>query len=402
VNESPYPARLGRGLHHETPQAYSRADHPQTQNRRTADRPGQDRCRRLPLHRGDAADVSPLAPAVRGHAGRGGPSADAAGEGEHPALAEGFSEGVEASGGGGAGEGDAEGSCRGNLLSPERRRRAVFVLQERYRASERLACRVVGQHRSTQRHNGKVVDLEETTLRHRLREIAAGLQSAPHGATHIRWGRRMAYRLLRREGWSVNHKRVQRLWREEGLQRPTPRKRKRARPADGSVRRHRAQHPHQVWSMDFQFDATADGRRLKFLNVIDEHSRLCLAIRVGRRCRAEEVVAVLEELTSLYPAPAFIRSDNGPEFIAQALRNWCEASGTATAYIEPGSPWENGFAESFNGRFRDVFLNAELFTTAPEAQLLADRWRWEYNSLRPHSALQGRTPLEAAQQGAAG
>ncbi len=117
----------------------------------------------------------------------------------------------------------------------------------------------------------------------------------------------MAYRLLRREGWTVNHKRVHRLWREEGLQRPTPRKRKRARPADGSVRRHRAEHPHQVWAMDFQFDATADGRRLKFLNVIDEHSRFCLAIRVGRRCKARDVVAVLEELTSLYPAPAFIR-----------------------------------------------------------------------------------------------
>jgi transposase InsO family protein len=267
------------------------------------------------------------------------------------------------------------------------------VLQERYRASERLVCRVVGQHRSTQRHNGKVVSIEEAKLRHRLREIAA---------EHIRWGRRMAHRLLRCEGWSVNHKRVQRLWREEGLQRPTPRKRKRARPADGSVRRHRAEHPHQVWAMDFQFDATADGRRLKFLNVIDEYSRLCLAIRVGRRCKAKDVVAVLEELTSLYPAPKFIRSDNGPEFIAHALRSWCEASDTTTtAYIEPGSPWENGFAESFNGRFRDEFLNTELFTTAPEAQLLADRWRWEYNTFRPHSALQGRTPLEAAQQGAA-
>jgi transposase InsO family protein len=224
----------------------------------------------------------------------------------------------------------------------------------------------VGQHRSTQRHPAKVASIEEGKLRHRLREIAAALQSAPCGATHIRWGRRMAYCLLRRE---------------EGLQRPTPRKRKRARPADGSVRRHRAEHPHQVWVMDFQFDATADGRRLKFLNVIDEHSRLCLAIRVGRRCKAKDVVAVLEELTSLYPAPMFIRSDNGPEFIAQALRDWCEASeSTSTAYIEPGSPWENGFAESFNGRFRDEFLNTELFTTAPEAQLLADRWRWEYNT----------------------
>ena len=150
---------------------------------------------------------------------------------------------------------------------------------------------MAGQHRSTQRHAGKVVDIEEAKLRYRLREIAA---------EHIHWGRRMAYLLLRREGLTVNQKRMQRLWREEGLQRPTPRKRMRARPADGLVRRHRAEHPHQVWAMDFQFDATADARRLKFLNVIDEHSRLCLAIRVGRRCKAKDVVADLEELTSLY------------------------------------------------------------------------------------------------------
>ena len=248
----------------------------------------------------------------------------------------------------------------------------------------------MGQHRSTQRHPGKIIDIAETKLRHRLREIAA---------KHIRLSRRMAYRLLRREGWTVNHKRVQRLWREEGLRRPTHRKRKRARPAHGSVRRHRAEHPHQVWAIDFQFDATADGRRLKFLNVIDEHRRLCLAIRVGRLCKAQDVVAVLEELTSVYPAPAFIRSDNGPEFIAQALRDWYAVSTTTSrAYIAPGSAWENGFAESFNGRFRDECLNTELFTTAPEAQILTDRLRWEYNTLRPLLALQGRTPLEEAQQ----
>jgi len=174
----------------------------------------------------------------------------------------------------------------------------------------------------------------------------------------------------------MNHKRVQRLWREEDLQRPISRKRKRARPADGSVRRHRAEHPHQVWAMDFQFDATADGRRHKFLNVMDEHNRLCLAIRVGRRCRSKYVVAALEELTSFYQAPTFIRADDGPELIAQALRDWCVARDTTrTAYIEPGSPWENGFAESINGRFRDKFLNAELVTRAPEAQLLANRSR---------------------------
>ena len=277
------------------------------------------------------------------------------------------------------------------LLSPERRRRAVLDLQERYRASELKVCRVVRQHRSTQRHPAKVASMVGR-LRRRFREIAA---------EHIRSGRRMAYRLMRREGWLVNHKRVHRLWREEGLQGPTPRKQNRARTADGLVRRHQAEHPHQVWAMDFQFDETADGLRLKFLNVIDEHSRLCLAIRVGRRCKAKDVVAVLEDLTCLYPAPAFIRSDNGPELISHALRRWTESSGTSTAYIEPGSPWQNGFAESFNGRFSVEFLNTELFATVAEAQALADRWRWEYNALRPHSALQRLTPLEAAQAAAA-
>jgi putative transposase len=153
----------------------------------------------------------------------------------------------------------------------------------------------VGQHRSAQRHGGKVVSIEEAKLRHRPWEMAA---------YQIRWGRRMAYRLLRQGRLIVNHKRVQRLWREDGLERPTPLKRKRARPADGSLLRHRAEHPHQVWTMDFQFNATADGRRLKFLNVIDEHSHLCLAIRMDRRCKAKDVVTVLEELTT----------DNGPEF----------------------------------------------------------------------------------------
>ena len=135
--------------------------------------------------------------------------------------------------------------------------------------------------------------------------------------------------------------------------------------------------------------------------MIDEHSRLSLAIRVGRRWKAKDVMAALEVLSSFFPAAAFIRSDNVPEFIAKVLRDWHKASETtSTAHIEPGSPWENGFAESFNDRFQDEFLNTELFTTAPEAQLLADRWRWEYNTFRPHSVLQGRTPLEAALQGA--
>jgi transposase InsO family protein len=180
----------------------------------------------------------------------------------------------------------------------------------------------------------------------------------------------------------VNHERVHRLWREEGLQRPTPRKQKRARPVDGSVRRHQAEHPHQVWAMDFQFDATADGRRLKFLNVIDERSRPCLAIRVGRRCKAKDVVVVLEALTSVYPAPTSIRSDNGPEFIAHALRRWART-------VAPARP-----TSSQDHRCRTVLPSRStagsgtssltpMFTTVDETQGLADRWRWWNNTHRP-------------------
>lgn len=246
--------------------------------------------------------------------------------------------------------------------------------------------------RSTQRRDVQLINLEEEKLRRRLRQIAA---------EHVRWGRRKAYQLLRREGWAVNHKRVHRLWREEGLQRPTPRARKRSRPGEGGAARLRAERPHQIWAMDFQFDETANGRPLKFLNIIDEYSRLSLAIRVGRRCRGQDVVDTLEELLMLYPAPENIRMDNGPEFISKALRRWCEQQGTRTAYVPPGSPWENGFVESFNSRFRDEFLNTELFNSLQEARILAESWRKEYNTYRPHSALGGRTPSEAMQRHAA-
>jgi transposase InsO family protein len=231
--------------------------------------------------------------------------------------------------------------------------------------------------------------IEEEKLRQRLRQIAA---------EHIRWGRRKAYDLLRREGYRVNHKRIQRLWREEGLQRPQPAQRKRSRTSPGEVKRLRATYPGHVWAMDFQFDETADARRLKFLNVVDEFTRQALAIRVGRHFGATAVIDVLEELLLLYGAPTFIRMDNGPEFIAKALQSWCETSGSATAYIPPGSPWENPFIESFNGRFRDEFLNTELFLSLKESQVLAEDWRKEYNDYRPHSSLGGLTPSEFAQK----
>jgi putative transposase len=194
--------------------------------------------------------------------------------------------------------GEAVGARRGKLLSPERSRRAVVVLQDRFRVSQRRACWLAGQNRNTQRRPVPLADIEEQKLRRRIRELAR---------RQVRWGRRLVYSRLRLDGWSVNHKRVQRIWREERLQRPLPRKRKRARPTDGSRELLRAEYPHHVWAIDFQFDQTMDGRTLKFLNVIDEYSRVCLAIRVARRCQAVDVIDTIDELLKLYPPPTHLR-----------------------------------------------------------------------------------------------
>lgn len=204
-----------------------------------------------------------------------------------------------------------------------------MVLQDRFRVSQSRACRLAGHNRNTQRRSIPVAVIEEKKLRRRIRELAR---------RHVRWGRRLVYRRLRLEGWSVNHKRVQWIWREEGLQRPLPRRRKRCRPAGGSRELLRANYPHHVWAIDFQFDQTMDGRLLKFLNVLDEYSRVGLAIRVGQRCKAVDVIDTIEELLKLYPAPTHLRMDNGPEFIAHALQEWCTGSDPGTAYVEPVSP----------------------------------------------------------------
>ena len=176
----------------------------------------------------------------------------------------------------------------------------------------------------------------------------------------------------------------------------TSRKRRRVRP-DGAERL-QATHPNQVWALDFQFDETADGRRLKLLNIVDEHTREALAMDVGRRADADTVVAVLDRLAGQRGAPKHLRMDNGPELIAWALRDWCRLGGTGIVYIEPGSPWENPYVESFNGRVRDELLNLEEFGSLAEAQVLAEAWRTEYNTYRPHSALDGLTPAGYAQR----
>ena len=212
-----------------------------------------------------------------------------------------------------------------------------------------------------------------------------------------RYGYRRITALLRQEGWQVNHKRVERLWRQEGLKVPAKQpKRGRLWLADGSIVRRRPQRPNDVWSYDFLFERTADGRALKLLAVVDEYTRECLAIVVARRLTSTEVLACLAELFVRRGVPAHIRSDNGPEFTARAVRSWLEQVGVGTLFIEPGSPWENGYVESFNGKLRDECLNRERFDTLLEAQILIEQWRLEYNHLRPHSALGYRPPAPGA------
>ncbi len=203
--------------------------------------------------------------------------------------------------------------------------------------------------------------------------------------------------MLRQEGWHVNHKRVERLWRQEGLKVPQKQpKRRRLWFNDGSCLRLRPEHGNHVWSYDFVSERTSDGRPLRMLNIIDEYTRECLAIRVRRTIKANDVIDTLSDLFITRGTPRFIRSDNGPEFVAELLRTWLFNLGVTTAFIEPGSPWENGYIESFNGKFRDELLNREIFDTVLEAKVVTEEWRKQYNSVRPHSSLGYRPPAPEA------
>jgi putative transposase len=198
-------------------------------------------------------------------------------------------------------------------------------------------------------------------------------------------------------GWRVNHKRVERIWRREGLKVPKKQpKRGRLWLNDGSCVRLRPEHKGHVWSYDFVMTRTSEGRSLRMLNIIDEYSRECLAILVRRQITSQDVIDVLFELFIFRGIPEYIRSDNGPEFTAKAVRSWLERLGVKTLFIEPGSPWENGYIESFNGKLRDELLNREIFTTLTEAKILIEQWRREYNQIRPHSALEYQPPAPAA------
>jgi len=209
-------------------------------------------------------------------------------------------------------------------------------------------------------------------------------------------GWRKAHTVVRREGWCVNHKKLRRLWKEEGLRRPPAKKNKKRRPGglDGTLLT--AKYRNHVWGLDFEFDETADLRMLKLLNIVDEHTREALAMDVDRSITADKVVACLERLIAERGAPGFIRMDNGPEMIAWVLRDWCRLRGLGIIYIEPGSPWQNPWVESFNGRVRDELLNITEFGSLTEARVLIEDWRNEYNTWRPHSSLGGLTPVEYA------
>jgi len=252
--------------------------------------------------------------------------------------------------------------------------------------SERRACRVIGQPRSTQRRILRTAE-DEAQSTANIIELAT---------TYGRYGYRRITALLRQSGWVVNKKRVERIWRREGLKVPRRQpKRGRLWLNDGSCIRLRPERVNHVWAYDFVEDRTHDGRKLRMLCVVDEFSREALAIRVDRRLNSSDVIETLAELMLERGTPAHIRSDNGPEFVAKAVREWIAAVGASTAYIEPGSPWENGYVESFNSKLRDVLLNGEMFYSLKEAQILIEAWRRHYNAIRPHSALGWQPPAPA-------
>jgi len=273
------------------------------------------------------------------------------------------------------------------MVSPAGRREAVEQAQTTLEVSERRACQVIGQPRSTQRYAAQERDDERPLVSSMLDLVRR----------HPRYGYRRVWALLRREGFRVNVKRIYRLWRKEGLKVPQKRRKKRRLgcSANGCIR-HRAEHIDHVWCYDFVSDQTTDGRTLKFLTVEDEYTREALAIEVERSITSAEVLETLRYLFEVRGAPQHIRSDNGPEFIAQALRDWLAVSGVGTLYIEPGAPWENGFNESFNSRLRDELLNGELFTSLKEAKVVTEDHRLEYNHRRPHSSLGYQTPAAFA------
>ena len=256
-------------------------------------------------------------------------------------------------------------------------------------ASERHACQLVDQPRGTQRYQPTQRNDEDALTR------AIIALASQYG----RYGYRRITIKLREAGWNVCKDRVERIWRREGLKVPQRQKpRGRLWLNDGSCVRLRPEHSNHVWSYDFMSTFTHDGRTVRILNLIDEYTRECLAIHVRRRINSSHLIELLADAMIEYGIPEYIRSDNGPEFVAKELRKWLARTGAATLYIEPGFPWENGYCESFNSKLRDEFLNGEIFYSLKEVRVLAERWRVYYNTERPHSSLGYRPPAPAARQ----
>lgn len=262
-------------------------------------------------------------------------------------------------------------------------------MQDELGVSERRACRALRQPRSTQRY-ASTKPQKDRPLVKRMNQLAE---------ENPRAGYRMIAHLLRRDGWAVNKKRVHRLWKQAGLQVPQKqRKRRRLGTADNGCVRLKPRYANHVWSVDFLFDTTEDGRQVKFMPVIDEYTRECFTIDVSRSITSARVIEQLQRLFDKHGSPANLRSDNGPEFIAEALKTYLADHQVETRYIEPGAPWQNGYVESFNATFRNELLDRELFSTVLEAEVLTAQYRRKYNTYRPHSGLSYQTPSAFAAQ----
>lgn len=272
-------------------------------------------------------------------------------------------------------------------MSPSAKRAATVDLQQQFAVSQRRACAVLEQPRSTQRYQGSPRS-DEGALCRRLREL---VRRRP------RFGYRRLTAVLRREGWVVNVKRVHRLCRKEGLKvRRIQRKTRAVGYSTNACHLRQAAHKDQVWCWDFAFDRTGSGTTLKWLSILDEYTRECLALKVSRSITSEDVLDTLAELFAMRGVPGAIRSDNGPEFVARAVRDWLGRLQIETRYIAPGSPWENGYAESFHSKLVDEFLSREQFDSVNQARRLTTAWQEDYNHHRPHSSLGYVTPAEYA------
>ena len=272
------------------------------------------------------------------------------------------------------------------MVSPSHKKRAVQYVADQGLCSTRRACRVVGLATSSYYHRPQ----GPTQRQHRLEQRIITLSNQ-----YPRWGYRVIHQLLCREGWTVNRKRVQRVRRQAGCGVRPGRKRKRR---SGSARRApvQAAYPGHVWSWDFILDRTTDGRPVKMLTMMDEYTRQCLVIHPARSIPSAQVLDTLQALVATWGAPAFIRSDNGSEFIARRIQDWCAIAKVQTLYIEPGNPWQNGVIESFHSRFRDECLTPEIFFSIAEARVVVEDYRCLYNQQRPHSSLGYKTPNEFA------